>query len=264
VTESPWPGSDLSDDSRKPSGLPGGRRVVPGRGQRALAGNAGAARHSGMTRPAASEDPGAEWMAEFRGGDESAFDRIVIFYQEGVFHFLMRAVKDAGRAEDLVQEVFMRVYRSRSTYRRLAGFRSWLFTIAHRLALNELRAVRRRRRIFPVLFSGSAGQEDEAGEDFWANVEDRQKETPLEWMELRELQQILEKLLLDLPANQRLAVQLHSAEHFTYREIGEALGLSVMAVKSVLVRARENLKRRLEACAGSEASQGSRSQGEKQ
>jgi RNA polymerase sigma-70 factor (ECF subfamily) len=189
-------------------------------------------------------------MAEFRGGDESAFDKIVSFYKEGVFHFLVRAVKDAGRSEDLVQEAFLRVYRSRNTYRPLAGFRSWLFTIAHRLALNELRAVRRRRRVFPVFFSGRVGPEDEAGEDFWANVEDKPSETPLDRMELEELKQVLEKLLQDLPANQRLAVQLHSAEHFSYREIGEALGLSVMAVKSVLVRARENLKKRLEAGAG--------------
>lgn len=200
-------------------------------------------------------------MVEFRDGVESAFDKIVSFYQEGVFRFLLRAVKDAGRAEDLAQEVFLRVYRSRKTYRPLAGFRSWLFTIAHRLALNELRAVRRRRRVFPFLFGGKSGGGREEGEDFWANVEDRQKETPLEWMELEELKQVLRKMLQELPENQRLAVELHSAQHFSYREIGEALGLSLMAVKSVLVRARENLKRRLEASAGGRASQASGSQG---
>jgi len=133
--------------------------------------------------PRQPRGPGAEWMAEFRGGDESAFDKIVGFYQEGVFRFLVRAVKDAGRSEDLAQEAFLRVYRSRNTYRPLAGFRSWLFTIAHRLALNELRRSGDAGD-FPDLLQrkGRAGRR--AGEDFWANVEDKSGETPLDRMEL--------------------------------------------------------------------------------
>ena len=177
-------------------------------------------------------------MTQFQKGDASAFDRIVSHYQGGLFHFLTRMLGDSARAEDLTQESFFRVYRSRDHYRPVAAFRSWLFTIANHLALNELRAVRRRRRIFTDLSSGADALPDE----LLANVPDDKQMAPMDLMEKRELRELLESLIEKLPVSQRAALELQRGQGFSYREISESLGLSTMAVKSLLVRARENLK----------------------
>jgi RNA polymerase sigma-70 factor (ECF subfamily) len=188
-------------------------------------------------------------MLQFQGGDGAAFDRIVAGYQEGVYHFILRTVRDRGRAEDLTQDVFLRVYRSRDRYQPTAGFRTWLFTIASRLALNEIRAVRRRRRVladagsrgFPATLPRGAGVENDAGDAF-AAVADPGAETPLDRLERDELAAVLERLVGELPPRQRAAVELQRREELSYREMAEALGVSVMALKSLLVRAREALK----------------------
>jgi len=186
-------------------------------------------------------------MLELQSGHEAALDRIVAHYQSGVFHFVLRNVRDRGRAEDLTQEVFVRVYRSRVKYAPTATFKTWIFTIAHRLALNELRAVRRRRRVFSEgAASGTPADNQEAPENFWSNVRDRTQPTPLESLEEKELQMLIENLLGRLPQNQRAALELKRSQDFSYKEIAEILEVSTKAVKSLLVRARERLKTEIE------------------
>ena len=186
-------------------------------------------------------------MLAFQGGAEDAFDRLVGRYQSTVYHFIVRTIRDAGRAEDLTQEVFLRVYRSRERYKPVANFKTWLFTIANRLALNELRAVRRRRRIFVEAggMDGSPGSA-KSHDDFWANVPDRQCASPSEPVEEDELERVIGELLNRLPENQRAAIQLQRSETFSYQDIAEVLQVSTMAVKALLVRAREDLKIGLE------------------
>ncbi len=190
-----------------------------------------------------TSDPAAEWMAAFSSGDEEAFERIVDAFKDSVLRFLCRRVRDADRAEDLLQEVFIRVYRARQGYRPTASFRTWLFTIANRLALNEIRAVRRRRRIFaPSPSEGKASEDDLSVDDFWANVADRDPTGPAEALERKELESVLEGLLESLPPNQRLAVELVSGDQLSYAEAAGVMGVSVAAVRSLLVRARQCLK----------------------
>jgi RNA polymerase sigma-70 factor (ECF subfamily) len=187
-------------------------------------------------------------MLAFQGGDDQAFDKIVTCYRPHIFHFLRRTLRDAERAEDLTQEVFVRVYRSRSRYKPSAAFRTWLFTIASRLALNEARSLRRRRRVFADVSSlrASAG-EPGSHEEFWASCPDTKSEAPAQSVQRKELEALLETLLDGLPGNQRAALELQQGQQLSYSEIAAALDLTTMAVKSLLLRARENLKVGLQA-----------------
>ena len=185
------------------------------------------------------DDRGARWMEAFQAGDSAAFENIVTEYQLSVYHFIFRMISDHGRTEDLTQEVFLRVYNARDRYQVSAKFRTWLFTIANRLGLNELRARRRRARVFvqspPSVGEGGSGE-------FFASVPARDGEPPAARVERQELESLLETLMAQLPPNQRAAIQLHRAELFSYQEISEVIGVTAAAVKSLLVRARQSLK----------------------
>jgi RNA polymerase sigma-70 factor, ECF subfamily len=187
-------------------------------------------------------DLGSGVMLAFQAGDETAFDRIVERHWSSVRRFIERSVADVDRAEDLTQEVFIRVYRSRDRYRPSAGFRTWLFTIANRLALNEARSRRRRSRVFRNAPGSGAESSEDASDDFWANIEDPRSESPLDRLERKELEMVMEDLLGRLSQGQRAAIELQRAGPFSYREIAEIMGVTVPAVKSLLVRAREALK----------------------
>jgi len=180
-------------------------------------------------------------MLAFQSGDDRAFDEIVRGHESAVRQFLFRYVRDRHRAEDLTQEVFVRVFRSRCRYEATAGFRTWLFTIATRLALNEIRGLRRRRRVF-----ADVDTSDAVGAAPWDLALDRRTPGPRETAESHELGEALSRLIDDLPENQRAAVILSRVEDLPYREIAAVLGVSTMAVKSLLMRARETLRRRLE------------------
>lgn len=181
-------------------------------------------------------------MLQFQRGDPAAFDRIVLGYGDAVRRFIGRYLGDADRAEDLTQEVFLRVYRARHRYRPEAGFRTWLFTIASRLSLNEIRGVRRRRAVFAEGFGGAG----DGAIDVAAVAVDAAEASPEARLEVEELETLLGTWIDELPGNQRAALLLSRMESLSYAEIAEALGVSVMAVKSLLMRARETLRRRLE------------------
>lgn len=177
-------------------------------------------------------------MLAFQAGDDSAFDEIVDHYRASVRSFLLRYLNDGHRCDDLTQEVFLRVYRSRRRYQPTAGFRTWVFTIATRLALNEIRSVRRRRRVI-----ADPGQE--ADVPLADRSPDPRTESPARRLEREELAEVLDALIEKLPANQRAALILHRVEKLPYRDVAEALGVSPLAVKSLLMRARTTLRERL-------------------
>ena len=184
---------------------------------------------------------GRELMLAFKAGDSGVFDDIVYRYQKPVQNFLRRYLRDQNRMEDLTQEVFIRVYKSRERYEPRAKFRTWLFTIATRLALNEIRAIRRRRRVFSEI-------PDEPAMDSpspFRAAEDYREENPGEQTEKNELGELLDRLIEELPPNQKAAILLSRMEKLSYKEIAEVLDLSVMAVKSLLMRGREALRCRL-------------------
>lgn len=180
-------------------------------------------------------------MLELQAGREAAFEELVKILHHRVFHFVRRLVRDEGRAEDLTQEVFVRVYRARTDYRPMGTFQSWIFTIAHRLALNELRALRRRRR---VISERAAFQVEE---DPVAEAEDQRGDGPEERAAAGELASRLDRLICALPENQRAALELHRTAELSYQEIARLLCVTPLAVKSLLVRARETLRQALDA-----------------
>ena len=182
-------------------------------------------------------------MLRFQSGDEAAFDDLVREHQQPVQAFLFRYSSDRGRTEDLTQEVFLRVYQARYRYRPEASFKTWILTIATRLALNEIRGIRRRRRVFAELQDPRDDAEAE-GHPMQAAIDTRES-SPVDRAIERELGSFLDDCILRLPEKQRAALLLSRTRDLSYREIAAALDLSVLAVKSLLTRARETLRTRL-------------------
>lgn len=183
-------------------------------------------------------------MLSFQAGDVEAFDGLVLEFRDAVFHFIRRYLSDNDRAEDLTQEVFLRVFRARQSYQPTAGFRTWLFTIATRLAFNEIRGVRRRRRHFSESARG-AGRSDDPEMSLAELTADFSAQSPHDRLEQQELKELIDAWIERLPAGQRAAILLSRAEELSYHDIAGVLGISVTAVKSLLMRARESLRRKL-------------------
>ncbi len=201
---------------------------------------------TGSTRE--PEDRGREWMLELQAGSEAAFDRIVLHYRGPVRRFIDRYVQDPHRAEDLEQEAFLRVYRARGRYKPEAGFKTWLFTIAARLCLNEIRSRRRERRVIvpmPVLRDAARGGLDAPAQEFLDGVAERGSESAEQAYSRRELEEAVAAAIGALPPAQRAAILLLKQEELSYQEIAQALGVSVMAVKSLIHRGREVLRAKL-------------------
>jgi RNA polymerase sigma-70 factor (ECF subfamily) len=166
-------------------------------------------------------------MLAFRGGDRAAFDTLFRRHTPPLVNFLARMVKDRGRAEELAQEVFIRIYNARERYEPRARFSTWMFGIAHNLALNDLdRAYRKRERPLEP-GAGDRDRDPAPGPD--------------QHLDARRAGERLEVVLAELPERQRAALLLRSNEGFSYDEIGEALGVSRGSVKSLIHRARERL-----------------------
>lgn len=181
-------------------------------------------------------DPATRRMLRVKGGDDAAFAELVAEFQDRVTGLLYHLVGNADEAEDLAQEVFLRVYRSRERYEPTAKFSTWLFTIVNNIARNSIRDRRRRR-------------EREAVDPNQSNVR------PLEYMAIApsgampsrifargELGEMVRAAVSQLSDDQRLALILNKFEHMNYKQIAEVLGRSETAVKSLLARARSVLR----------------------
>ena len=182
-------------------------------------------------------DPGAALMLRFQAGDDAAFEELVQRYENTIYAFLFRFRGREEGAEDLAQEVFLRVFRSRASYRPEAKFSTWLYRIAWNLCINQARDQREL-----VSLDGEAGGGGERAKRDWR---DPGAGRPLDALESRELVETIRRTLDQLPESQRAAVLLHRYHDLSYREIGEAIGVSEKAVKSLMARAREQLKWKL-------------------
>jgi RNA polymerase sigma-70 factor (ECF subfamily) len=185
----------------------------------------------------ALRDPDIRLMLRVRDDDSVAFGELVELYQHRLVPVLHHLVGNLEEAEDLAQEVFLRVYRSRKKYRPRAKFSTWLFTIANNLALNALRS-RQRRPVVPLNLRDSGPLGPRPAEQL---VRDRQHQ-PNEHMQQQELALLIQQALEGLNERQRMAVVLNKFEDMNYAEIAEVMGLTTKAVKSLLSRARENLR----------------------
>lgn len=186
-------------------------------------------------------DPDVQLMLKVTAGDQRAFEQLVERYQDRLVGFFFHLVHERSTAEDLAQEAFLRVYRSRSRYEPTARFSTWLFRIAHNLASNLHRGTSRRKEV--PLAPGS-GTHDFRGDG--ANPAEKSALMPTRQLDSEELRQIVRDAVEGLNERQRTAVILHKFEEMSYEEIGDVMGLGVVAVKSLLSRARTRLKESLE------------------
>jgi RNA polymerase sigma-70 factor (ECF subfamily) len=183
-------------------------------------------------------DPDVVLMLKFKQGDKSAFSGLLDKYHRPVINIIYRMIGDSHAADDLAQEVFMRVYNSSRNYQPTAKFSTWIYRIAMNLCLNELR--RRKKRIFS-LDENIPTQEGEVK----IEIAEKDKDLPRDELAKKELQDIVKKAIESLPENQRMAVLLRRYENLSYEEIAKTMNCSVSAVKSLLNRAKESLKEKL-------------------
>jgi RNA polymerase sigma-70 factor, ECF subfamily len=190
----------------------------------------------GMGAVAAALDYDAELMLRVKEGDGASFGVLLDKHRLSVIHFLHRMVQNQAVAEELAQEVFLRVYRSRSTYEPTAKFTTWLFRIATHLALNSLRDGKNER---------SQERLDDGSNDLPVRqVSDRRPTVEQSMVYQARLDEV-RRAVAGLPEKQRAAVLMHKYEEMEYSQIARVLSCSESAVKSLLFRAYETLRARL-------------------
>jgi RNA polymerase sigma-70 factor (ECF subfamily) len=180
-----------------------------------------------------------ELMLALKAGDENAFTELVDRHRNAVVNLTHRYLGNFSDAEDLAQEVFLRVYRARDRYEPQAKFTTWLYRVAVNACLNEVRNRRHRPTFAAGALASGAG-----GTGF--PVADGGATSPPEALEREELRERVRAAVAELPERQRLALLLNKFHGLGYEELAGSLEMTVPAVKSLLVRARENVRRRIE------------------
>jgi RNA polymerase sigma-70 factor, ECF subfamily len=191
--------------------------------------------HKDMEAVAALERD-AELMLRVRDGDDTSFGLLLDRHRGPVVHFLYRMVQNDAVSEELAQEVFLRVYRSRATYEPTAKFTTWLFRIATHLALNWIRDGKKEK--------GQESLNEEVLEGVQRQISIAQPTVEQEMVYEVKLREVREAIGM-LPEKQRAAVMMHKYEELEYSQIAKALECSESAVKSLLFRAYETLRARL-------------------
>ncbi len=181
----------------------------------------------------------AEIMLRVKAGDDSAFDYLVQKYRRPLVSFMYRMARNTAAAEDLAQEVFLRVYRSRQNYEASAKFTTWLYRIATNLAVNHARDTRHER---PEVTVSLDEPDEESGTT--PDVADS-KVTVEEALVRRERMLAIRSKVEALPERQKMAVIMHKYQQMDYKQIAEVLKLSESATKSLLFRAYETLREQL-------------------
>lgn len=181
-------------------------------------------------------DKDALKMVEVGKGDRSAFETLFDTYAPALHHFVLRFVGNASIAEELVQEIFLKIYRAAPQYTPKGSFKTFLYRVATNHCLNEIRRAYYRERFEPL--------ENIQTTKEWSDSKITNAETDLIGSRLaRQLQ----AFILELPENQRSALLLHRLEGLSYLEISDVMDLTLGAVKSLIYRAKTTLQRRLEA-----------------
>lgn len=190
-------------------------------------------------------EPDAQLMLQVRAGDEASFDLLLQKYRCPIVGYLARMVRNQAVAEELAQEVFLRVYKARASYEPSAKFATWLYRIAARVALNSLRDHKAE--------SGDRSL-DEAAIGGWPVQPADSRPTREQELVAEARLAVVRQAIAALPVNQRSAVLLHKYQELDYSQIAATLGCSVSAVKSLLFRAYGTLRSRLEEVANNQYS----------
>src|SRR4051812_39128366 len=196
-----------------------------------------------------ARDPDVRLMLQVRDDVQGAFEVLVSRYQHRLLGVMIHLVGRVEEAEDLTQEVFLRIYRARKGYRPRAKFSTWLFTIANNLALNHLRSKGRNPTVALGAGAGAGGGTSTSGALPSRTAEERvpgREGTPSAHLRKVELSDVVRDALDLLGEDQKLAVLLNKFEDMSYAEIAEVMGRSEAAVKSLLARARNHLREQLE------------------
>jgi RNA polymerase sigma-70 factor, ECF subfamily len=181
----------------------------------------------------------ADLMLRVKDGDDAAFQYLAEKYRRPMLGFMYRVTRNTHIAEELAQEVFLRVYRARATYNAEAKFSTWLYRIASNLSVNYLRDTKHERPEMAVSL-------DEPDEETGTTLDLADKSMNVEQQMLRrERLQAIKRHVQALPERQRNAVLMHKYQGMDYRQIAEVLNISESATKSLLFRAYETLRERL-------------------
>ena len=184
----------------------------------------------------AAVEPDAQLMLRVKEGDAASFALLLEKHRAPVIHFLYRMVQNQAVADELAQEVFLRVYRARASYEPTAKFTTWLFRIAMHLALNSLRDGRSER--------GQERLDEETPDSSGRQVPDRRPTVEQNLVYRVHLEEV-RRAIQGLPEKQRAAVLMHKYQELEYAQIARVLSCSESAVKSLLFRAYETLRGRL-------------------
>lgn len=191
-----------------------------------------------------AHDPEVALMLRVRADDDAAFAELLERYRARVLSYFVRHLGDWQEAEDLTQDVFLRLYRSRQRYRPRAKFGTWLFHIMQNVARNAVRSRRRR----PWVRMGTLTHTSE-GRSLEHLCPDR-SEPPSRSLERAEAAAVVHEALSGLAERQRAALHLHQFEDCTYAEVAAELAMTPKAAKSLLYRARNQLRASLRELAG--------------
>jgi RNA polymerase sigma-70 factor (ECF subfamily) len=172
-------------------------------------------------------------------GDEAAYEYLVLKFRRPILGFMYRMARNAAVAEELTQEVFLRVYRSRQTYNADAKFSTWLYRIASNLGVNHARDTKHERSEVNISLD-----EPDSDTGMTLDVPDRGLSAEQGLLRRERLQAIRNRVMA-LPERQRVAVLMHKYQGMDYRQIAEVLKLSESATKSLLFRAYETLRESL-------------------
>jgi RNA polymerase sigma-70 factor (ECF subfamily) len=182
-------------------------------------------------------DPDVQLMLALKKGDRSAFEVLMRKYYARILNFIYRFLGNRQIAEDLTQDVFMKVYKSAFRYRPRSQFQTWLYTIAKNTCLNQLR----RKRTMMVSLDQTFHASDN---EFRTEIADPDADPDRELLQ-KERASMIRAAVNALPNNQRMAVILRRYENFSYAQIATTLNVTDKAVKSLLSRAKVNLKNKL-------------------
>ena len=178
-------------------------------------------------------------MLDVKAGDEASFELLLQRYRTPLVNFLSRMVRNREQAEDLAQEVFLRVYRAREDYIPSAKFTTWLFRIATNLALNSMRDTRYQK--LEVSIDAPVTVDAEDGDERLLDVAEKRPNIEQHLVEDVRVGMI-RHAINKLPEKQRAAVLLHKYQELDYVEIAKILSCSESALKSLLFRAYEALR----------------------
>jgi RNA polymerase sigma-70 factor (ECF subfamily) len=187
-------------------------------------------------------DPDIQLMLNFKEGDQNSFQQLFDKYKRRVINYCYRYCGYNSVAEELAQEIFLRIYKAAARYRPKARFSTWLFKIAANVCLNEMR-----KPIYRVRFESI----QHTGDDYHDACRDLAAETarsmPDAHLETCQYQTIVRRAMDRLPEKQRSALLLRATEGFSYKEIGQQINCSEKHVKTLIHRGRQRMKKLLEA-----------------